>query len=288
MKNDLRFVNIRTVCEAGKRVNEDCFSASERHLLAVDGASGLYGHHLMKTDGSDAAWLARRCAEEYGRRLRESDAPMARLCLETAAQLREEFLAEAGSVDGRDAYPSAGLVALRLRDGRVETYVLGDLTMLLRFRDGRVEVLHDGTLTALDDKVLREMSRLARESGEHVAQQKPKVKKMLQEHRELRNREGGYVIFDPTGEGADRGISGSYPAEDIAAVALLSDGIADAVPGYGMEPDYGAFMARLEADGPAAAVTALRRLQAADPDFDRYPRFKMGDDATVVLAELRA
>lgn len=283
----MRFINIRTLSDPGNVVNEDHFSVSERHLLAVDGASGLYGHHLMKTDGSDAAWLARRCAEEYGRRLAESGAPMAKLCLETAEQLGEEFLSQAGSVDSRDAYPSAGLVALRLREGRLESYVLGDLTMLLRFRDGRVEVLHDGTLTALDDRVLREMARLAAESGESVAQQKPKVQKMLRDHRELRNREGGYMIFDPTGEGAARGLAGSCPAEEVDTVALLSDGIADAVSAYGMEPDYGAFLARLEKEGPAAVIAALRLLQKEDPGFDRYPRFKMGDDATVVLADLR-
>ena len=284
----MRFVNIRAVCEAGGTINEDSCSVSERHLLAIDGASGLYGLRLIQTDmdGSDAAWLARRGAEEYGRRLESSDAPLQILCLETARLLGEEFCRQTDGSEDPETQPSSGLVALRLREDRLEYYTLGDLTILLRFRDGRVDVIHDRAVTDLDNKVLREMVRLAEEHGESVAAQREKVQKMLQRHRELRNREGGYMCFDLTAAGADKGIAGDFPANDVETVALLSDGIADAVPVYKMAPDYAALLSRLETEGPAAVVAALRQLQRKDPGFDRFPRFKMGDDVTVVLADI--
>lgn len=284
----MRFANIRTVCEAGGKVNEDSCSTSERHLLALDGASGLYGLHLIHTgvDGSDAAWLARRGAEEYGWRLEESDAAMDTLCLEAAQLLGEEFCRHTDGAEGLEAQPSAGIAALRLREGRLEYYALGDLTILLRFRDGRVAVIHDRAVTDLDNKVLREMVRLAEINGESVAEQREKVQGMLRRHRELRNREGGYMCFDPSAAGADKGLAGEFPAKDVETVALLSDGIADAVPVYEMAPDYAAFLLRLETEGPAAVLAILRRLQQEDPGFNCFPRFKMGDDATVVLADI--
>jgi hypothetical protein len=281
----MSFTNIQTLCTPGETVNEDSCSVSERHLLVIDGASGLYGQHVTE-EASDARWLALRGTEEYGRLLQERDDPMPRLCREACLTIQKEFLPLLPPDAGQDAYPSAGVAAVRLRSGWLEYYSLGDLTILLRFQDGHVERIHDQTLTDLDNGVIREMARLARERGEHVSEQRPRVQELLQRNRRLRNHPGGYWIFDPTAAGAERGLHGGLPAGELRTVALLSDGLADAVPIYKMEPDYDRFLARLEAEGPEAVCQALRELQRGDPDFDRYPRFKLADDATAVLARL--
>lgn len=281
----MSFTKIETLCTPGKMVNEDSFSVSKRHLLVIDGASGLYGQHVT-AEASDARWLALRGAEEYGRLLQERDDPMPRLCREACLTIQKEFLSLLPPDAGQDAYPSAGVAAVRLTGDRLEYYSLGDLTILLRFRDGHVERIHDQTLTDLDNGVIREMVRLARERGEHVSQQRLRVQELLQRNRRLRNHPGGYWIFDPAAVGAERGLYGSFPAEEIRTAALLSDGFADAVPLYGLEPDYDRFLARLEAEGPEAVCRVLRVIQQADPGLDRYPRFKLADDATVVLARL--
>lgn len=265
-------------------INEDSCSVSPRYLLAMDGASGLFSVHVTE-EASDARWLAQRGTEEFGALLETRDAPMAELCREAAETLRAEYLPRAGQVS-EEAYPTAGVCALRLRDGLLEYYGLGDLTALVRLRDGRVETVHDDAITRLDGAALREMVRLAGERGEPVALQRPKIQALLREHRDWHNREGGYWIFDPSARGADMGTGRSWPAAEVASVALLSDGLADAVPVYGLAPDFPALLDWLEAEGPEAVCRALRVLQQADPGFDRFPRFKPGDDATAVLAEL--
>lgn len=283
----MKFDKIQTLCAAGRQINEDSFSVSERYLLALDGASDLYGRHVTR-EQSDARWLARRGAEEFGRRLAERGAPMPELCREAAETLGLEFVPLAGPDAPCDAYPSAGLAALRLRGGLLEYYGLGDLTTLLRHRDGRVETIHDGTISRLDRSVIEEMVRLAESGGGPIAAQRSKVEGLLRKNRELRNRPGGYWIFDPTAVGADCGVCRRWPAEEIRSVAILSDGIADAVPIYRMAPDNGTFLNRLEREGPEAVCEELRRLQREDPDWNRYPRFKQADDTTVLLADLKA
>lgn len=280
----VKFTRLRVLCEPGQEINEDSCAASEKFLLALDGATGLYDQHVTE-DRSDARWLARRGAEELSARLNNNGASLPELCREAALILRDEFDALAGE-SARTACPSAGVAMLRLCGGTLEYYGLGDLTTLLRRRDGRVEVIHDGRLGRLDRAALEEMARLARENGGTVQEQRPRVQALLQRNRSLRNREGGYSIFDPTAEGAEKGTCLQWPAEEIRSAAILSDGMADAVPVYGMAPDYGILLTRLEREGPRAVCEALRRLQREDPTFDRYPRFKAADDVTVVLADL--
>jgi hypothetical protein len=280
-----RFTNVQVLCEPGQEINEDSYSVSDQYLLALDGATGLYEQHVTK-ELSDARWLALRGAEEISSRLAESPASMPEICLEAALTLQGEFTALATPSLPKTAYPSSGVAALRLYGDTLEYYGLGDLTTLLRHRDGKVEVLHDNHLSRLDHSVLAEMVRMARESGETVAAQRNKVQNLLQRNRDLRNRIDGYMIFDLSAEGAARGTSLRWPAKEICSVAILSDGIADAVPIFGMAPDYNVFLSRLEQKGPRTVYAALRRLQQGDPTFDQYPRFKQADDVTIILANL--
>ena len=280
-----RFSNIVTLSDVGADINEDSYSVSGRHLLILDGAAGLYGKHITN-ESSDARWLAKRGAEIYGRLLSERNAPMSELCLEASKIIRDEFLPMLPSDAGMELYPSAALASVRLTGEQLEYYTFGDCTILLRFRDGRVERIHDNSVTALDEKVLCEMTRLAAERGEHVSQQRLRVQGMLQRNRSLRNQSEGYWIFDPSMVGATRGLCGRYPAEEIRTVAIMSDGFADVVLLYGLEPDYDVLLDRLETDGASDLCRELRETQKNDPDFDRFPRFKVGDDATIVLARV--
>ena len=281
----MKFTNVRALCEPGQEINEDSCSVSDRYLLALDGATGLQEQHITK-ESSDARWLALRGAEEISTRLAESPASLPEICREAALILQGELRALAAPGLPKTAYPSSGVAALRLCGETLEYYGLGDLTTLLRHRDGQVEVIHNSQLSRLDRSVLTKMVRLAQESGETVAAQRKKVQALLQHNRDLRNRLGGYMIFDPSAEGAAQGTSLRWPTKEIRSAAILSDGIADAVPVFGMAPDYDAFLSRLEREGPEAVCAALRRLQQGDPTFDRYPRFKQADDVTIILADL--
>lgn len=279
------FSNIETFSNAGADINEDSYSVSARHLLVLDGAAGLYGKHVT-SELSDACWLAKRGAEIYGRLLDAREDPMPELCLEASEIIRDEFLPMLPPDAGTDAFPSAALAALRLAGGQLEYYTLGDCTILLRCHDGQVECIHDNAVTTLDENVLHEMTRLAVERGEHVSQQRPRVQGMLRRNRSLRNQPEGYWIFDPTTVGATRGLCGCYPAEEIRTVTIMSDGFTDTVPLYELAASYDALLTRLETDGAANVCRVLRTVQKNDPGFDRFPRFKMGDDATIVMARV--
>lgn len=281
----MRFTNIRVLCQPGQEINEDHNSVSDQYLLALDGATGLYEQHVTK-EPSDARWLALRGAEEISRRLAECHEPISEICREAALALQKEFASFAAPDFPKAAYPSAGVAALRLCGETLEYYGLGDLTTLLHYKDGKVQIIHNNQLSQLDRKVLTEMVRLAQESGETVAAQREKVQDLLRQNRDLRNRADGYMIFDPSAEGAALGTSLRWPAKEIRSAAILSDGVADAVPVYGMAPDYTTFLSRLEQEGPEAVYAELRRIQQGDPAFNHYPRFKQADDATVLLADL--
>lgn len=253
--------------------------------MAFDGASGLFNQHITP-ETSDARWLAQKGALEYGKNLEISNLSMRTLCHNTAKKLADEFKTYTQDNISRDAIPSAGLAALRLIGDKLEYYGLGDLTVLLRFKDGHTETIHNQNLTNLDNTALSEMVTLAEKNRESVAEQRSKIQKLLQHNRNLRNRPNGYYIFDTTLEGTALGDSLSWQAKDIRAAAVLTDGIADAVNTYHMASDNSEFFDMLEQESSETVLKTLRKLQREDPLYNKYPRFKMSDDATILIADI--
>lgn len=285
MRGAVTFGPPRWVCQRGCRpANEDGCSFGARHLLAVDGASGLFGPPRMEPE-SDARWLTQALVSLLGPLLEHDGADTALLLRQAADRLMEQMRAVYGRTPEEDEVPSAGLVCLRLRGGALEYFSLGDLTCLLAL-DGDVRVLRNDAIGRLDRQAIGEMVRLSRQRGLSVRQCRPLVDGILRQNRRTRNRPGGYAIFDPTG----RGIAGADRAQwdpgQVRAAALMSDGFADAVPLYRLAPDWAALLARLETQGPQPLLDQLRAAQADDPDFTRYPRFKLGDDATALVSQL--
>jgi hypothetical protein len=67
---------------------------------------------------------------------------------------------------------------------------------------------------------------------------------------------------------------------------LCSDGFAALCDQYGRY-DPGALVHKATTDGLKSLMRELRQIERTeDPDGQRYPRFKVSDDATVVLFEI--
>ena len=282
----MKFKTIETISYPGEGVNEDAFSAGEHHLLVMDGATGVFNCNVTG-EASDAQWLAHRGTEILGDYLETCvDPPIPMLCKQASLDIRREFL-KFEPPTNLDAWPSAALGAVRLLEGRLEYYYLGDVAILVCLKDGTVKYVGgDYRLNRADNEAFDKMVRLAEENGEHVSQQLGRITVDLQEARKTRNTPEGYWIFDPIGIGAEKGVTGCSPTKDVDSVVVMSDGIANAFLNHIMEPDCEHFVKRLERDGLGKVIKDFREIQDSDPFFDKYPRFKMHDDMTIVRAYL--
>lgn len=290
----MRFKNYTAFTEPGGQINEDFCAASEQVLIAMDGATGLYKANFT-TEESDARWLAKRGTEVLMEKLEgltSGGENLPEIVHDTAIETGSEFFdfvkssMSEGKEPDSDAFPSAGLALALICDDKIHVYSLGDLTTAVIYHDGRIDTVRGERLPELDGMVLDKMVSLSRENGKDVIEQKPFVLEDLRFNRNLRNKPEGYNIFDPSAEGAGKGIYRVFDACSVAKVLIVSDGISDAVGMYDIFDDFMQFVESVKADGGRAAYERLRQIQAEDPGCNRYPRFKIGDDVSIVYGEI--
>jgi Protein phosphatase 2C len=84
---------------------------------------------------------------------------------------------------------------------------------------------------------------------------------------------------------AETATSGILPLAGLRGVALLSDG-ATRIDDLYHELGWPAMIDVIRDHGPAALIRQVRAAEDADPDRERWPRYKARDDATIVYWEL--
>ena len=99
-------------------------------------------------------------------------------------------------------------------------------------------------------------------------------------NRRRRNTPGGYWCLDPSGAGLAHARRITLPRAKVVAVAGMTDGLFRAFGQYGLAspaewlPRATYFSAQLLCD-------RMRALEAADARLTRFPRMKVGDDASL-------
>lgn len=172
--------------------------------------------------------------------------------------------------------PSAAVGAVRMIAGSLEYLVLGDITIALKTTSG-LETITDSRVSQTAQPARREAELLPIGSPE-------KAEALLRmKHGELaaRNRPGGYWIAASDPAAVDQAITGRVPLQDVAEVALLTDGAARAVDDFGLL-DWNMALELLRHSGPAELVRRVREAEDRDPKGLRWPRNKTSDDATAV------
>ncbi len=285
---------LKTICQLsvngyisgkGEVSNEDSVYSSDNFLVVVDGATGLNGIHLTDKD-TDAAWLSQRLCGLLSEWLPDTGSTVPEILKRAAAQIKSE-LDEMGYDRYDNSYPSAGAAIARLNKDTLECFSLGDVPVIVTQKDNSLRFICDGALSARDDKVIEEMKQIHERTGCTVAQARRQVNDILLKNRLEMNQEGAYYCFEPTGAGIDFITHEDIPIEDIANIALMSDGFYAAVSCFKIISNKEELMRQL-ADGKANDIlNSLKSLAYADNDLNRFPRFKIMDDASVIAAKPR-
>ncbi|WP_165990149.1 protein phosphatase 2C domain-containing protein [Streptomyces sp. YIM 98790] len=165
--------------------------------------------------------------------------------------------------------PQSTVVAARWDATALEYLVLCDSVLLIERRDGTV-------LPVLDTR-LDEVWATARATVPFT--ERP----AFIESR--RNAEGGFHTAAADPGVAHRAVTGTLPREGVRALAALTDGASRWTEVFRLG-DWGALFALLAKKGPREVVAQVRAAERADPSCTAFPRGKIHDDATAVLAEL--
>lgn len=167
--------------------------------------------------------------------------------------------------------PSSTVVMARRVRGKVEFLVLGDSTFVADV-NGEVITISDKRIDAVGADLWKAMAELPTGTHEHQAARI----RFVENQRRMRNRRGGYPIASNDPEAAYEALTGSFPADEVKRVALLSDGATRFV-----EFGLGTFADVLDLLGSAAPehlFDRVREAEASDPAGERWPRAKRRDD----------
>jgi hypothetical protein len=264
------------------RANEDACGAVGDWAWVID-TSIFPGTPSFMHPQSDAAWLAGFAHERF-----TALAPAARdgpeLVRQAMQDCRQAFLSKAP--EGRRdplTWPVAALTLVRGRDGRLDVWTFADTTAFVRHPDGSVVTLGEAAdLRRAESDKAAELLRQAGCSPKDLFHA-PVVRTWLAGRREAQKQGRGVPLFGLQPETADRLRHDVVSLSPGTNVLLTSDGFSALVDLY-RTLDAKALVETALLSGLEPLAAAARHIEAeVDPDGERFPRFKISDDATALL-----
>ncbi len=182
--------------------------------------------------------------------------------------------------NGPDPRDGGWYALARWATDEVDVLVLGDSPVLMRQASGKTELIADERLAATapaERGAYRDHLRRGHGFDAHFA---GLIAAVQRTERRSFNQPDGFWVAEARPEAACHAIRRTFPAEQIVAVTLLSDGAAAAVTDYQL-----AGWSDLALDGATGWLCRTHAGEESDPDGRRWPRTKRHDDKTVVHIE---
>jgi len=174
--------------------------------------------------------------------------------------------------------PAAAVGLVRSEGERVSCLALADVTLVLADTAGEVRVVTDERVEhALDPRLRAAAVSLPLGSAE----QSEAVRAMSIDQLARRNTPGGYWVAAADPSAADEAVTVSVSREHLREVVLMSDGVSPMVTSYGMA-SWPQLVDMVRGEGPEAVIDRVRAVEAGDTAGQRWPRFKVSDDAALV------
>lgn len=102
----------------------------------------------------------------------------------------------------------------------------------------------------------------------------------------LRNVEGGFWVAEADPSAARHAATAKWPAQDVQAVLVATDGVSCGVDDYGLF-GWPEVLALADEHGPDAVLAEVRAAELADLDCRRWPRYKVHDDQALAVIRFR-
>lgn len=268
------------------RRNEDTAGNNASCAFVIDGATGLGGRALLDAT-SDAAWLATFAAQVFEAEVGLAN-PIADVVRNLNARVRQRIVeAAVGETIEAWALPTASFQLVRMEGQELAVYGLGDCRLFLAGADGTAFETNGDYSKAESEGARRAVAQAGGLTAWRSLAEEPVVREALRRSRARHNQPGGSVwTLGSAPEAAAhlfiRQLNSALPARGL----LCTDGFSALADKYGRYDGAGLIRAASER-GLAALMAELRHIEREeDPDGQKFPRFKVSDDATALLFEI--
>lgn len=252
--------------------------SQDRTVLLPGAVAVLDGASTPEPDDQDGGWYAGQLAAQLAVRLPDRERELPAVLADSIAAVSTEHRLLPGSS------PSSTVTLLRWDGEQVDGLVLGDSPLVLEVAGG-LEVLGDDRLAAVAAAQRAVYQARLAAGGGYDDAHRALLRALVREQRRHRNRPGGYWIAEAAPLAAGQALTGRWPAADVGAALLATDGVSRGV-GRAVA-DWASALALAERSGPGALLDAVRALERADPGGRAWPRSKPYDDQTLILVTWR-
>ncbi|MBB4123067.1 hypothetical protein [Martelella radicis] len=263
--------------------SEDRAGANEHSAFVIDGATGIADRQVMTDFPSDASWLADQALAAFSQAGGAS--PVSDIVSRLNAEARKTYLAAAGTGDlPRYMWPAAAFQMLRIEGDRLVSYGLGDCRLFLQSEaDGQVfeTTALKGNRTKEIAAARAHLARTGGFGGKNDIGGDEKTRAALRESRSKHNMPGGRIFtLGLVPEAANEIVREETGIAAPARGLLSSDGFAALSDNYDVFNPSELIDAAF-AEGLPALLKRLREIERIeDPEGERFPRYKVSDDAT--------
>lgn len=252
---------IETFTSAGSQTNEDRYAIGESFAILLDGATGL-GEGFC-----NANWFTDTLIKNFTSCAENSTNLVDNLnsAISITSSAFSQYEANSDMVP-----PSAAGIFLSIDDDNLSYVLLGDCTCVIYSR-GQKQVLTEGGIKKFDNLAISMIKDLHQRTQMDVCDviKLDSVTDKLRFHRSLMNEPDGYRIFEPTMPMISLSDMHQIPINIIDEIILYTDGF-DLV-----EQDLISMKKSID-----DIALQLRYMENMDYKLNKYPRFKISDDAT--------
>ncbi|WP_180898339.1 hypothetical protein [Martelella soudanensis] len=261
--------------------SDDRYGWSENAVFVIDGATGIGDREVMAE--GDAAWLAAHAARMFAA---ADGRPVAETVAAINASARDLYRAAAKTDDlPRHMWPAAAFQMLRIEAGRLISYGLGDCRLFLQ--DGAGTLFATTALKGNRDKEIAaaraHLQRIGGFRGAADIAGDAETMAMLRAGRARHNTPDGQVFtLGLVPEAANHIVREDCGLKAPVRGLLCSDGFAALCDNYDACSPAGLIDSAFR-DGLRPLVEELRRIERIDdPEGEKFPRYKVSDDAAAV------
>ncbi len=262
---------IEKLTRKSHQYNEDRFLIQKDFIMVMDGATSLIKSNLRPTSGS---YLVNKV---------KNDLPKLKGDIETRLNIIAKDVyktLELNNEMNSRILPSAGLSWVEFYQNEVVIHTIGDCEACVVTKDNKVIRIVISDLIELDNMAINELIEVSHKENISIKEARSKINDTLIKNRLLMNKENGYSIFAPSSSPNFKYSTNIFNKKEIKEIYLYSDGFADAFTTYKLYTSPEELFTK--SVNIKNIVKEIVEKSKEDKSYNKYPRFKLIDDITIV------
>lgn len=263
-------------------LNEDNVFVNDQFGFVIDGATG-YGNIKITEAETDAKWYSTVWKNYLVENLYDYSKSISEI-MNSGLEHVIDRLNNYENYKKAEFPPSAAIAVFRIKEDKLEYFVLADCSLLIHFKDGSIKLISKDDIKEIDDRNMQLIISTAKEKNISILEAKklPHIREVFVEMFKNRNTPTGGWVLSNSFLAIKHANVGELKLSDIKSILGFSDGFSQIFDLFKyMTPEQ--LSARIyKGEKFEKLYNLLYKLQQQDRDCNKYPRSKIRDDASAI------